>query len=612
MRNKKQMNKLALQTKLKRLLIAGGLTALVAVPLLLGNPGMRKVDAAQGDVKINSTNFPDEGFRKYISENIDLNEDGVLSKAEIKKVKTICLSYMSEEDGYTCKSLTGINVFTELQTLECAGNELTKLDVSKNTKLVELDCGNNELTKLDVSKNTRLVKLDCDGNKLTKLDVSKNTKLEFVKCGHNGIKELNVSKLTKLKELYCYDNKLTKLDVSKNVKLELLSCGSNNLTGLDLRKNTKLVGLFCDENKLTKLDLTKNTKLNDLWCNSNKLTKLDLTKNTKLHTLWCNSNKLTKLDVTKNLDLVDLYCHTNKLTKLNVDKNEKLVCLVCFDNKLTQLRLTNNKQLVKLECAKNQLTQLDTSHNNALVWVKCTNNRLTKLDFSASPLCNSVVCYENKLTEIIVPKNMENDRIYYDKNLKVSIKKKTKPVKNGAYFVEDTYNYPYCTFRVTSTKAGNRTVSLGAWTNGSYFTQDGWKSYMKGIKYGNQTYKLTSIDSGAFAGETFSEYDGNNNIVMGGSIKTIGSKAFAGTKVLKTLTLGTSVEKIGSYAFANSRDLKVLKIKTTKLTSKTLSKKTFAGITSKTTVKVPKSKLSEYKKLFRKCGLSKNVKVKAI
>ena len=591
MKNKKQMNKLALQTKLKRLMVAGGLAALVAVPLLFSNAGMRKVDAAQGDVKINSTNFPDKGFRKYISENIDLNKDGVLSKTEIKSVKTIYLGSASEVGGYICKNLTGINIFTELQTLECAGNELTKLDVSKNSKLEYLSCGDNELTKLDVSKNTKLVKLDCNRNKLTKLDVSKNTKLEFVECGRNGIKELNVSKLTKLKELRCYVNKLTKLDVSKNVKLEILDCDSNNLTGLDLRKNTKLVVLCCDENKLTKLDLTKNTKL---------------------HTLWCRSNKLTKLDVTKNLDLVDLYCDTNKLTKLNVDKNEKLIGLVCSDNKLAQLHLTNNKQLVKLECAKNQLTQLDTSHNNALVWVVCTNNRLTKLDFSASPLCNSVVCNENKLTEIIVPKNMENDRIYYDKNLKVSIKKKTKPVKNGTYFVEDTYNYPYCTFRVTSTKAGNRTVSLGAWTNAGAFGTKGWKSYMKGVKYGNQTYKLTSIDSGAFAGGTFSEYDGNNNIVIGGSIKTIGSKAFAGTKVLKTITLGTSVEKIGSYAFANSRDLKVLKIKTTKLTSKTLSKKTFAGITSKTTVKVPKSKLGAYKKLFRKCGLSKNVKVKAI
>ena len=551
MRNKTQMQKTALKTKVKRMLIAGGLAALVAVPLLLGNPGMRKVDAAQGDVKINSTNFPDAEFRKYISKNIDRNKDGVLSKAEIKKVTEIKLEHYDEAGNeYVYNDLTGIGVFTELKRLECESQK-----------------------------------------SLSKLDLHKNTKLEFVKCGRNGIKELNVSKLTKLKELRCYDNKLTKLDVSKNVKLEILDCVSNNLTGLDLRKNTKLVVLCCDENKLTKLDLTKNTKL---------------------HILWCSSNKLTKLDVTKNLDLVDLDCHTNKLTKLNVDKNEKLVCLVCSDNKLTQLRLTNNKQLVKLECAKNQLTQLDTSHNNALLWVECTNNRLTKLDFSASPLCDSVVCNENKLTEIIVPKNMENDRIYYDKNLKVSIKKKTKPVKNGAYFVEDTYNYPYCTFRVTSTKAGNRTVSLGAWTNGGAFGTKGWKSYMKGIKYGNQTYKLTSIDSGAFAGATFSEYDGNNNIVMGGSIKTIGSKAFAGTKVLKTITLGTSVEKIGSYAFANSRDLKVLKIKTTKLTSKTLSKKTFAGITSKTTVKVPKSKLSAYKKLFRKCGLSKNVKVKAI
>lgn len=572
MRNKKQMNKLALQTKLKRLLIAGGLAALVAVPLLSGNAGMRKVDAAQGDVKINSTNFPDEGFRKYISKNIDRNKDGVLSKAEIKKVTEIKLEHYDETGNeYVYNDLTGIGVFTELKRLECESQK-----------------------------------------SLSKLDLHKNTKLEFVNCGHNGIKELNVSKLTKLKELSCYDNKLTKLDVSKNVKLEILDCESNNLTGLDLRKNTKLVELYCGGNKLTKLDLTKNTKLNNLWCYDNKLTKLDVSKNTKLFKINCDNNKLTKLDLTKNLNLIYLYCSGNKLTGLNVDKNEKLECLWCNDNKLTKLRLTNNKQLVSLECTRNQLTQLDTSHNNALVWVDCADNKLTKLDLSASPLCQRIVCEKNKLTEIIVPKDMETDGIMYDKNLKVSIKKKTKPVKNGTYFVEDTYNHPYCIFRVTSTKAGNRTAALGVWSNAGAFGTKGWKRNMKGIKYGNQTYKLTSIDSGAFAGATFSEYDGNNNIVIGGSIKTIGSKAFAGTKVLKTITLGTSVEKIGSYAFANSRDLKVLKIKTTKLTSKTLSKKTFAGITSKTTVKVPKSKLSTYKKLFRKCGLSKNVKVKAI
>ena len=174
MRNKKQMQKTALKTKVKRMLIAGGLTALIAVPLLLGNAGMRKVDAAQGDVKINSTNFPDEEFRKYISKNIDRNKDGVLSKAEIKKVTEIKLEHYDEAGNeYVYNDLTGIGVFTELKRLECESQK-----------------------------------------SLSKLDLHKNTKLEFVKCGHNGIKELNVSKLTKLKELRCYYNKLTKLDVS--------------------------------------------------------------------------------------------------------------------------------------------------------------------------------------------------------------------------------------------------------------------------------------------------------------------------------------------------------------------------------------------------------------
>ncbi len=36
MRNKKQMNKQALQTKLKRLLVAGGLAALVASTTVIG------------------------------------------------------------------------------------------------------------------------------------------------------------------------------------------------------------------------------------------------------------------------------------------------------------------------------------------------------------------------------------------------------------------------------------------------------------------------------------------------------------------------------------------------------------------------------------------------
>ena len=94
--------------------------------------------------------------------------------------------------------------------------------------------------------------------------------------------------------------------------------------------------------------------------------------------------------------------------------------------------------------------------------------------------------------------------------------------------------------------------------------------------------------------------------------KTYADRRRIGSISSSTTVIEKSIIEIGSSAFTGIKNLKTLTVKSAELTSKTLSKKAFAGITSKTTVKVPKSKLSEYKKLFRKCGLNKNVKVKAI
>ncbi|MDE5778342.1 MAG: Ig-like domain-containing protein, partial [Lachnospiraceae bacterium] len=79
----------------------------------------------------------------------------------------------------TCKlqktlSFEGLTALTDL---DCYSNQLSKLDVSKNTLLERLSCGSNQLTKLDVSKNTALTELNCFGNQLTELDVSGCTEL---------------------------------------------------------------------------------------------------------------------------------------------------------------------------------------------------------------------------------------------------------------------------------------------------------------------------------------------------------------------------------------------------------------------------------------------------
>ncbi len=257
---------------------------------------------AAGYVEINETNFPDAKFRSFVKENLDKNKDDILDAMEIASVKMI------EANKMGIKSLEGVGFFTALETLKCWDNELTGLDLSKNTalknlqcsnsklqsldlsqnpNLTQLYCGRNPLTTLDLSKNAKLKVLNCSGfanrrTKLTELDLSQNTALESLDCSINELKQLNVSGCTALKKLSCSSNQLTTLDVSKNVNLTFLNCGSNQLTALDVSNNPKLEDLSCDYNSLTLLDLSKNPELEILSCRKNGFTSLDLDANKKI------------------------------------------------------------------------------------------------------------------------------------------------------------------------------------------------------------------------------------------------------------------------------------------------------------------------------------------
>ena len=150
------------------------------------------------------------------------------------------------------------------------------------TKLTALSCSFNQLTSLDISKNTALKQLYCDNNQLSKLNVNKNKKLDALFCGDNQLSSLDVSKNKKLEVLHCSDNQLSSLDVRKNTELQYLHCGGNQLSSLDVSNNKKLQYLSCDNNQLSKLDVSKNTKLEYLNCVGNQLSSLDLTNNKKL------------------------------------------------------------------------------------------------------------------------------------------------------------------------------------------------------------------------------------------------------------------------------------------------------------------------------------------
>ena len=170
-----------------------------AAALPAAEPGTSQRDET-GGIPINSTHFPDDHFIAYVELRCDKDGDGTLSQAELDGVTELYV------DHAKIKDLTGIELFPNLDKLDCKYNNLTRLDVSKNTKLTKLYCESNQLTGLDLSKNTALTVLNCQDNQLTSLDLSKNTALT---------------------KLYCALNQLTSLDLSKNTALTILGCSGN-------------------------------------------------------------------------------------------------------------------------------------------------------------------------------------------------------------------------------------------------------------------------------------------------------------------------------------------------------------------------------------------------
>jgi len=156
------------------------------------------------------------------------------TKAQADAVTGIDMGGNAAEPG-SIENIDGIEWFTNLAELRCGYNNISEIDVSKNTALLTLWCYNNQLTVLDVHKNTMLTSLFCHFNQLSELDISMNTDLITLYCYNNLLTDaLDVTQNTVLTRLDCYNNELTELDLTRNIMLESLFCSNNYLTVLDI------------------------------------------------------------------------------------------------------------------------------------------------------------------------------------------------------------------------------------------------------------------------------------------------------------------------------------------------------------------------------------------
>ncbi|MCD8019748.1 MAG: leucine-rich repeat protein [Clostridiales bacterium] len=124
------------------------------------------------------------------------------------------------------------------------------------------------------------------------------------------------------------------------------------------------------------------------------------------------------------------------------------------------------------------------------------------------------------------------------------------------------------------------------------------------IKINSKTYKVISIADNAFSG--------NNTltkVIIGKNVTSIGTKAFANCKKLKTVTFKTSkLKTIGKQAFKGDKKLTKITLKSNKITKNSV-KNALKGSSIKT-IKTSKKLKAKYKKIFTKtnCGIKVTVK----
>lgn len=221
-------------------------------------------------VKVDESTFPDAGFRDYISESVDTNNDGLLSVEEIENVTTIFLRANKDERYSNLTSLKGVEIFSELSELSIMGCGVKELDLSGNRKLTYLQCSDTEITNIDVSIFPELRNLQIAGTLIDSIDVSHNFELHTLDVSNTNIEELELSNNKELTQLYCNNcEKISSLDLNTNSHIQEISIAGTGINSLDVTEFSEIITVTCDmddeiigcdERKILRREKRKATK----------------------------------------------------------------------------------------------------------------------------------------------------------------------------------------------------------------------------------------------------------------------------------------------------------------------------------------------------------------
>lgn len=239
--------------------------------LQCSNTGLSELDVTKNTELVTLICVYNDIAELDLSQNLKLKELDISVNDVISSIDNIASTELTSLFMEGCSNITELDVsrYTQLEHLNCYDTSISFLDVSQNTKLETLHCGGTQISELNLENNLALCELGCSRlENLTEIDISKNTALT---------------------RLFLSAAKITKLDVSNQPLLSFLACNDTGITELDVSQNPELVQLYCEQTRITSLDVSHNPKLNDLQCYGCGLTELDITNNPVLTALMCGN-----------------------------------------------------------------------------------------------------------------------------------------------------------------------------------------------------------------------------------------------------------------------------------------------------------------------------------
>lgn len=337
----------------------------------------------RGKTPLTTKYFPDKAFLDYVAQ-FDINKDHHLSEEELAAVTEMDCSQRA------ITNLAGIELFSNLSSLNCSQNKIVTLDPSLFPQVTSLNSSSNPLTTLDVSSLQGLTSLSCNNDQLGSLILGSLPALTELDCSQNALTTLDLSKLPELISLNCSDNQLNALDVTHNAKLATLNCKNNAITHLDLTENKQLKDAQYDESVALALALSADNFPDQVLMQAiaqhddgdGKLTQEERDQITQLS---LDSSELTSLKGLHYLThLENLEIKGAHLSADSIELPESLTSLTLTSSNLASLDLSGLHKLKSATLTGNGMTSLTVgAANTALKELNVKENQLKTLDLSS-------------------------------------------------------------------------------------------------------------------------------------------------------------------------------------------------------------------------------------